>query len=349
MRENEFDQFFRDRLAGHSSPVPEGMWQRIQGKKDDRKAFIFWWIIGGGLVLATLMAGRFWKAGVHGDGVHGDGVHKNGFSTEKVVKASVDMGAPRTGDDGVNGREDVKGPRTGDDGAGAGKDGQKKGVEEKAGEVVENREVGGGMRGNGRAHSTHALPARIDRKKRLPVRAAELNTKRTPYPKRRPISLDLYVTPLSTRNAGVRVAVPIWKRFSLITGLQYTRINISEGRDSGIHIPSGHFNNIDLPLLVGYSGDLGWGKLGVNAGVIFNLHSAGSDSVSLYRNIPKHSGTSLYFGIDLEKNIGRQWSLFAEPYYRYQLTNRHYLDNGPARDAFGVSLGLRYLLKNNQS
>jgi len=389
MREKEFDQFFRDRLAGHSSPVPEDMWQRIQGKKDDRKAFVLWWVLGGGLVLASLLAGRFWKAGV---------------PVEKVAKTTENVGSKRvggkTGADrtaGVEGKSGVEGKagangKSGADGksgvggkTGAGSDvarsedrgnaarledrrdaarseqrgdaarSEHRGHASRSGHWGDTSRFGhwddeksgvDGVRPKGvawredstrvmeRVHKNRTLPGRADMKKRLPVRAGELKVRKdiTIQKKKRPITLDLYVSPSNASNAGVRVAVPVWKDFSLITGLQYTRVGFPRDRDSVIHISSGHFNNIDLPLLVGYSRELGWGKIGVNTGVIFNLHSwVGGDSATLYRYLPKTAGTSWYLGVDLEKYLGRKWSLFAEPYYRYQ--------------ASGVSLGFRYIFK----
>ena len=360
MREKEFDQFFRDRLAGHSSPVPEDMWQRIQGKKDDRKAFVLWWVLGGGLVLASLLAGRFWKAGVP--------MEKVAKTTEKTREnvgskgAGGKTGADRTagveGKSGVEGKAGANGKSGADGKVGAGSDAARsqhrddavrsehRGHASRSGHWGDEKPGISGVRPKAvvwredssrtveRVHKTWTLPGRADMKKRLPVRAGELKVRKdiTIQKKKRPITLDLYVSPSNASNAGVRVAVPVWKDFSLITGLQYTRVGFPRDRDSVIHISSGHFNNIDLPLLVGYSRELGWGKIGVNTGVIFNLHSwVGGDSATLYRYLPKTAGTSWYLGVDLEKYLGRKWSLFAEPYYRYQ--------------ASGVSLGLRYIFK----
>jgi hypothetical protein len=59
MSENKFDEFFRKKLPGYSSPVPVDMWQRIQQKKDkDRKGFFFRWFLAG-FALIFLIAGYF--------------------------------------------------------------------------------------------------------------------------------------------------------------------------------------------------------------------------------------------------------------------------------------------------
>jgi hypothetical protein len=61
MSENQFDEFFRNKLNAHSSPVPEDMWQRIQQKKDkDRKGFILWiWYFLGSMLLLISLAGGY--------------------------------------------------------------------------------------------------------------------------------------------------------------------------------------------------------------------------------------------------------------------------------------------------
>ena len=56
MNENQFAEFFRNKLLKYSSPVPENMWQRIQQKKDkDRKGFFFKWF----LVLSLILSGGY--------------------------------------------------------------------------------------------------------------------------------------------------------------------------------------------------------------------------------------------------------------------------------------------------
>lgn len=56
MNENQFAEFFRNKLLKYSSPVPENMWQRIQQKKDkDRKGFFFKWF----LVLSLTLSGGY--------------------------------------------------------------------------------------------------------------------------------------------------------------------------------------------------------------------------------------------------------------------------------------------------
>src|SRR5450432_1311153 len=64
MLENQSDEIFRNKLQGHSSPVPEYMWQRVQPKKDKDRKMIFFWlgslIVGLGLgSLVYFTSGHF--------------------------------------------------------------------------------------------------------------------------------------------------------------------------------------------------------------------------------------------------------------------------------------------------
>ena len=59
MNENDFEDFFKNKLLKYSSAVPVDMWQRIQQKKDkDSKVFFFKWSLAV-LLLALLTAGYF--------------------------------------------------------------------------------------------------------------------------------------------------------------------------------------------------------------------------------------------------------------------------------------------------
>ncbi len=46
MTDNQFDEFFRNKLGDYSSKVPEDMWRRIKEKKDkDRKVIILFLLL----------------------------------------------------------------------------------------------------------------------------------------------------------------------------------------------------------------------------------------------------------------------------------------------------------------
>lgn len=64
MLENKFDEVFRNKLLGHSSQVPDDMWERIRQKDKDRKPFPFWpWHIIGPALLFLGLSGAYYLAG----------------------------------------------------------------------------------------------------------------------------------------------------------------------------------------------------------------------------------------------------------------------------------------------
>ena len=100
-----------------------------------------------------------------------------------------------------------------------------------------------------------------------------------------------------------------------------------------------------MPVLAGYTIGKENLKTTVNGGVIFNLYTWPHDFFKI------NTGVSLYLGIDFEEKINEKFSLFAEPYYRYQLTNMtadtiSYLK---FVDVVGINIGARYFFKSKHS
>lgn len=58
MTDNQFDNFFREKLKDHTAPVPEGLWEKIRPEKERRpKGFFLPKINGTGLMVAALLVG----------------------------------------------------------------------------------------------------------------------------------------------------------------------------------------------------------------------------------------------------------------------------------------------------
>lgn len=58
MTDNQFDNFFREKLKDHTVPIPEGLWEKIRPEKEKRpKGFLIPRINGTGLMVAALLAG----------------------------------------------------------------------------------------------------------------------------------------------------------------------------------------------------------------------------------------------------------------------------------------------------
>ncbi len=197
-------------------------------------------------------------------------------------------------------------------------------------------------------------------------------------------------------TAGIRIVKPINDHFSLKTGLQYSQINehftyrseneiktttvvtvrtitLANGNtvtvsDTSVVQQIGFKNNtiknryksFDIPALISYqfgNDDL---RIGINAGVIFNISSwyqgvvldtslnakplTKETNISYKNNI----GMGIYTGISITKRLNYNTSIFAEPYLRYNLS-----DMTTPQSSFnqrfsvgGLSIGLRMNLNN---
>lgn len=116
------------------------------------------------------------------------------------------------------------------------------------------------------------------------------------------------------------------------------------------------FRSLDVPITVGYQfgdDDL---KIGINAGVVVNM-SSWYEGVTLDTSfatvpVPKGSANTVYKnriglgligGISITKKLSEDLHLFAEPYFRYNLSNTT-TPNAPFNQKFsigGIQLGVR--------
>lgn len=55
MTDRSFDNQVKQKMTGHESPVPAGVWEAIEQKKKKRRYPFFWWIIGSGLLLTGVI------------------------------------------------------------------------------------------------------------------------------------------------------------------------------------------------------------------------------------------------------------------------------------------------------
>jgi hypothetical protein len=195
-------------------------------------------------------------------------------------------------------------------------------------------------------------------------------------------------------SAGIRLVKPLNDHFVLKTGLQYSQINqkfvyrneneikvttVITARtiirspgdtilvsDTSVLQTIGYsvknvknrYRSIDIPLTLGYefgNDDL---RVGINAGVIFNVSSwyqgemldtayqpvsINKASNSLYKT---NIGMGLYSSISIQKRISENTHLFFEPYFRYNLKNMT-SELSPYTQRFqvgGLAIGLRFNL-----
>ena len=117
-------------------------------------------------------------------------------------------------------------------------------------------------------------------------------------------------------------------------------------------------SSIDIPILLGYEWSFSDWKIGLNVGPIINISSwqkgetldTSFQPLNFSKNktviFKKNMGLALYGGLSIIKNVGEKTSIFAEPYFRYNLsssTNSSSLLNEKYKVA-GVLLGVRYNL-----
>ncbi len=102
---------------------------------------------------------------------------------------------------------------------------------------------------------------------------------------------------------------------------------------------------LDLPVLAGYTMGKENLKTTINGGAIFNLNTWP------HGFFKTNTGVSLYLGVNFEEKINDKFSLFAEPYYRYQLTNMTADTISILKfiDVVGINIGVRYYFKNKYS
>jgi len=197
-------------------------------------------------------------------------------------------------------------------------------------------------------------------------------------------------------TVGFRIIKPINDHLLFKTGLQYSQINenfiytseneiktttvvtvrniiLANGNtvtvsDTSILQQIGFKNNtvknsfrsLDIPVLIGYqfgNDDL---RIGINAGLIFNLSSSfkgvvldsslspkpfSKETNSVYKN---NIGVGIYTGISITKRLTYNTSIFAEPYFRYNLSNSTTpLSTFNQRFSIGgLTVGLRLNLNN---
>ena len=129
-------------------------------------------------------------------------------------------------------------------------------------------------------------------------------------------------------------------------------------------VNNNHYKSIEVPLLLSYErGNNKW-RVALNGGVIINLSSwyNGETLDTTYQLIPlsakKNNGfyksnlnLSLYGGVSILRRINNNFEVFAEPYFRYGLSNSNTSAIGYNQrfNAVGLSLGVRYKLNHKSS
>lgn len=141
-------------------------------------------------------------------------------------------------------------------------------------------------------------------------------------------------------TAGFRVSRIFATHYSITTGLQYSTANVHRGDWSSLVLYPPRFNNLDLPILLGYSTSGRRIQLSAYAGGIINLYSHATGHPGY--PWPNHNTPSGYLGLDLSYRLDERWALFAQPYGRYlfESGSKSLIQTGTITE--GALLGLRY-------
>jgi hypothetical protein len=146
-------------------------------------------------------------------------------------------------------------------------------------------------------------------------------------------------------GAGARATFVIKQHYTITTGLQYLKVDVTahSSKDSMNSLFPGIFNNIQIPLLIGYTTGNRRFSVGVNAGAIFSVY-ADAKGMLKYYGWPNHNGITSYLGFNFATRVGDRLSLFAEPYIKCWYPQS--TQDLPARlFSTGISVGLRFDLK----
>jgi hypothetical protein len=421
MLETQFDEIFRNKLQGHSAPVPTYIWQRIQPKEaNDRDRIVFWiWYIVLPLSLIVSFTGGYLiikelKISNHRNTV--PAVRQNmGSTPNNVVKSASHIAVDREpGDQAGLQPSGVLQPQAELQSSHERQSSnrmlsinswgrpslpphpaiQPDNLQESTDGLQENasspgaRQLSGGLRK--RAIET------VIAKTSSPVHFVPPNKITTLFPDaaknaRKPFVIkskppvvkksycyvDVYASPdlpsfslnasslpsgeknIQQTQLSYTIALNITKslgsHFAGSIGLQYSgikskstiRINDSSFLPNNIRL-----KNIDVPLLIGYTFGNDRFMAAINTGVIINMHSLyrelADNSIGNYNKI--NSGISLYFGLNLSQTVNDKIRVFAEPYFRYGLSNLKNEDQvfSQKLNITGLSLGVRYYLERHK-
>ena len=146
-------------------------------------------------------------------------------------------------------------------------------------------------------------------------------------------------------GAGARATFVFKQHFTITAGLQYLKVDVrARQKDDSLNsLFPGIFNNVQVPILFGYTTGNQRFSVGVNAGAIFSLYAEAKGRLKEY-GWPNRNGVTSYLGFNFATRVNDRISLFAEPYIKcwYPQSTQ---DLPPQLFSTGISVGLRFDLK----
>lgn len=377
MQDHEFDEILRGKLDGHVSPVPEDMWARVTGEKRRRLPFWVWWMLALGGMLAA-GGGSYWVLGKRADARQdaaaataakpGKGLDSatgagNETPTEGGVPAASSIPAAGADERKETGPGGLTRASAADDKGQGGKDGQdEEGQTPQKTRFGDSRITINQISGNVDVNDQRAtLPAaRVLRPAKVSgdtaaQRRAPLSWKRERWAVDALGSPDWAPVMQSWGySGGVRVTRRFTGKMSGTVGLEYSYVHGTVGWDSIGAANIGKMRSLDLPLLLGYEAHSSRFIATIQVGAVVSAYSwfTARDNFGASHYTINKMGLSLYAGLKLDLPVDRRFSLFAEPYYRYRLTDmpgpNGYLSYPWKVNVVGLSLGARYYFKTRK-
>jgi hypothetical protein len=354
MSDKNFDNYFRDRLQDHSSPVPADMWQRIIPEKQRRRKFFFWiWSFAGAILVITglLVSHRiltpapqpvtFQHPAEQPEKTASSGNVPSSTPASTTPPSSVPKAPPSSVSPVPTNHPSV--PQ----------------IQLSPSTLQTNQPGKISPLRRPRAYPISLSPYPISHRpvtaRSLPL-APQAPAKQKDK-KQKPVLpkwyVDAYFSPdialIDLREwsytTGLRFSKQFGPHFSAKIGLQYSSLGEKARLDSGVALHV-RLKTLDIPLLAGYETNIGHLATTLTGGIIFNIHSwntlgPGFITHDIYKT---NTGLSLYLGLNFVQPLNKNFSLFAEPYIRYRLSD---ISNYPEffdkkMNAAGILLGLRY-------
>ncbi len=375
--DNQMDELFKDRLRNYPSSVPSDMWVRImEQKKRDRVFWLFFRLLAIGILALGVTGGYYLLIQKKSIAAIPQGNVK--VNPSPITADTLKSGLAKSS----SGQDQMRIPHI--DAAHTKTDQKRK---EKKYYSVESERTNRSKSENpdplpfGNANRNLSAPkdSMVTKENKLENNKDSLYKKplvktpaadssqnkevKKPEPEKnlhnRKWFLDLYVSPdypiihpqeeyeqsKLSYSIGIKLNRSLGKHFSVKTGIQFSQVNIG-GDDSLTQGNTLHLMRLDLPVLAGYS--LGNDNLRTtfNGGLVLNLYSWLSGTY-LQDFFKTNTGLSVYLGVNFDTKINERISVFAEPYYRYQLTPMTVssISNLKFIDVVGINIGARYFFK----
>ncbi len=382
--DNQMDEFFKGRFRDYPSAVPEDMWERIiEKKKRDRIFWLFFFRLFAIVILSLALMGGYFifnqKKSSAAIGMDSTKINHTPVITDSVKTSESNLPAGRdqvklsqiNEESKITNRKEKTRINDLDKFDHAKNNSQDNSGPSKPGSTSKTQSASTvtSITTNSNSVKENKTEEKKDSLGKKPfVKSAAVDSSQSkdlkkPETKNNPINrkwfLDLYASPdypiISPHDEheksklsytlGLKISKILGKHYSVKTGIQFSQINIG-GDDSLTGLNTLHLMRLDLPVLAGYSiGDENL-KATINGGVFFNLYTwlRGTNLQDFFKT---NTGFSLYLGVNYEERINEKFSLFGEPYYRYQLTSMTVSSVSSMKfiDIVGISIGARYYFK----